>query len=231
MARACNSNRTGRPLLQRLQGTAAADAAADIHRSRRARAAGFVLLGRHHMNAAIFIDGGYFDRVSRDCGSPRIDFGKLSQELARPHELLRTYYYHCLPYMGPTPSEEDQQRYENKQRFFNALTRLNRFEVREGKLEYRGTDRESERPIFEQKRVDIYLGVDLVMLAAKQRIHRAILVTGDSDFLPAIRAAKNEGVLVHLFHGTGPQQPHKDLWDEVDERTVITPDLLQHFLL
>ena len=59
----------------------------------------------------------------------------------------------------------------------------------------------------------------------------AILVTGDSDFLPAIRAAKNEGVLVHLFHGTGPQQPHKDLWDEVDERTIITPDLLQHFLL
>jgi uncharacterized LabA/DUF88 family protein len=183
------------------------------------------------MNAAIFIDGGYFDRVSRDCGSPRIDFGKLSSELARPHELLRTNYYHCLPYMGPTPSEEDQQRYDNKQRFFNALTRLNRFEVREGKLEYRGTDRESERPIFEQKRVDIYLGVDLVMLAAKQRIHRAILVTGDSDFLPAIRAAKNEGVLVHLFHGTGPQQPHKDLWDEVDERTVITPELLQHFLL
>ena len=36
---------------------------------------------------------------------------------------------------------------------------------------------------------------------------------------------------MHLFHGTGPQQPHKDLWDEVDERTVITPELLQHFLL
>lgn len=183
------------------------------------------------MNAAIFIDGGYFDRVSRDCGSPRIDFGKLSSILAKPHELLRTYYYHCLPYMGPMPSEEDQTRYDNKQRFFTALTRLNRFEVREGKLEYRGTDKESERPIFEQKRVDIYLGVDLVMLATKQRIHRAILVTGDSDFLPAIRAAKNEGVLIHLYHGTGPQQPHKDLWEEADERTVITPELLQSFLL
>ena len=183
------------------------------------------------MNAAIFIDGGYFDRVSRDCGSPRIDFGQLSAELARPHELLRTYYYHCLPYMGPNPSEQDQERYDNKHRFFNALTRLNRFEVREGKLEYRGTDRETERPIFEQKRVDIYLGVDLAMLAVKQRIHRAILVTGDSDFLPAIRAAKNEGVLIHLFHGTGPQQPHRDLWEEADDRTVITPELLQTFLL
>ncbi|HLL85245.1 MAG TPA: hypothetical protein VK420_21420, partial [Longimicrobium sp.] len=55
--------------------------------------------------------------------------------------------------------------------------------------------------------------------------------TGDSDFLPAIRAAKNEGVLIHLFHGTGAQQPHRDLWEEADDRTVITPELLQTFLL
>ena len=180
---------------------------------------------------AIFVDGGYFDRVSRDCGSPRIDFGKLATELARPDDLLRTYYYHCLPYMSPVPTQEEEERYAGKQRFFSALNRLNRFEVREGKLEYRGTDRESGRPIFEQKRVDIYLGVDLIMLATKQRIHRAILITGDSDFLPAIRAAKNEGVLIHLFPGSGPQQPHRDLWEEVDDRTVITPEILQKFLL
>lgn len=181
--------------------------------------------------AAIFVDGGYFDLVSRDCGSPRIDFGKLATELSRPDDLLRTYYYHCLPYMSPVPTPEEEERYAGKQRFFSALNRLNRFEVREGKLEYRGTDRESSRPIFEQKRVDIYLGVDLVLLAVKQRIHRAILITGDSDFLPAIRAAKNEGVLIHLYHGTGPQQPHRDLWEEADDRTVITPDLLNTFLL
>lgn len=180
---------------------------------------------------AIFVDGGYFDRVSRDCGSPRIDFGKLATELSKPDDLLRTYYYHCLPYMSPVPTQEEEERYAGKQRFFSALNRLNRFEVREGKLEYRGTDRESNRPIFEQKRVDIYLGVDLVLLATKQRIHRAILVTGDSDFLPAIRAAKNEGVLIHLYHGSGPQQPHRDLWEEADDRTVITPELLQKFLL
>lgn len=182
-------------------------------------------------SAAIFVDGGYFDRVSRDCGSPRIDFGKLATELSKPDDLLRTYYYHCLPYRSPVPTLEEEERYAKKQIFFNALNRLNRFEVREGKLEYRGTDRESSRPIFEQKRVDIFLGVDLVSLAVKNRITRAILITGDSDFLPAIKAAKHEGVLIHLFHGTGPQQPHRDLWEEVDERTVITPELLQAFLL
>jgi hypothetical protein len=38
-------------------------------------------------------------------------------------------------------------------------------------------------------------------------------------------------VVIHLFHGTGPQQPHRDLWEEVDDRTVITPELLNTFLL
>lgn len=181
--------------------------------------------------AAIFVDGGYFDRVSRDCGSPRIDFGRLAAELAHPSELLRTYYYHCLPYLSPVPTPEEMERLEGKKRFFSALNRLSRFEVREGKLEFRGTDRDTDRPIFEQKRVDIYLGVDLVTLAVKGRISRAVIITGDSDFLPAIRAAKNEGVLVHLFHGAGPQQPHRDLWEEADDRTVITPELLSRFLL
>jgi len=182
-------------------------------------------------NAAVFIDAGYFDRVARDCGSPRIDFGRLAAELARPDALLRAYYYGCLPYLSPVPTPDEEERFEGKRRFFSAMNRLNRFEVREGKLEYRGTDRESSRPIFEQKRVDIHLGVDLVLLAVKQRIHRAILITGDSDFLPAIRAAKNEGVVIHLFHGAGPQQPHRDLWEEVDERAYITPELLSGFLL
>jgi uncharacterized LabA/DUF88 family protein len=182
-------------------------------------------------SAAIFVDGGYFDRVSRDCGSPRIDFGKLATELAKPNDLLRTYYYHCLPYQSPVPTPEEIERHQGKQRFFSALNRLNRFEVREGKLEFRGVDKDTLKPIFEQKRVDIYLGVDLVMLAVKNKIARAILITGDSDFLPAIRAAKNEGVLIHLYHGSGPQQPHRDLWEEADDRTVITPELLSNFLL
>lgn len=182
-------------------------------------------------SAAIFVDGGYFDRVSRDCGSPRIDFGKLATELAKPNDLLRTYYYHCLPYQSVPPTQEEIDRHLGKQRFFSALNRLNRFEVREGKLEFRGVDKDTLKPIFEQKRVDIYLGVDLVLLAVKNKIARAILITGDSDFLPAIRAAKNEGVLIHLYHGSGPQQPHRDLWEEADDRTLITPDLLSNFLL
>lgn len=69
--------------------------------------------------------------------------------------------------------------------------------------------------------MDILLGVDLVSLSVKQMITHAILVTGDSDFLPAIDVARNEGILVHLFHGS-KTPPHRELWDRCDERTPIT---------
>lgn len=171
--------------------------------------------------AAIFIDGGYFEYVQRAFENPRVSFDRMAAVLAQPDELLRTYYYHCLPYQSPTPTTVEADRFAKKQRFFHALGRLDRFEVREGKLAFRGFDKTTGNPIFEQKRVDIKLAVDLVLLATKRQITRAIIVTGDSDFLPAIQAAKNEGVLIHLYHGVGDNQPHRDLWDAVDSRTTI----------
>ena len=176
---------------------------------------------------AIFIDGGYLEYVQRSLGDPRVAFDRMGVALARPDELLRTYYYHCLPYQSPSPTPEEAQRFARKQRFFHALSRLDRFEVREGKLAFRGWDRTSGKPIFEQKRVDIKLAVDLVLLATKRQITRAVIVTGDSDFLPAIHAAKNEGVVIHLFHGVEEHRPHRDLWDAVDSRTPITEELVR----
>jgi uncharacterized LabA/DUF88 family protein len=71
---------------------------------------------------------------------------------------------------------------------------------------------------FLQKQVDILLGVDLVTLAAKNQITDAIILAGDSDFLPAIEMAKREGVAIHLYHGA---YPHSDLVAAADERVRI----------
>src|ERR1043166_5879400 len=166
---------------------------------------------------AIFIDGGYLDYVFRDHGYPKVDYQKFAAVLAGKDEILRTYFYHCLPYQSPKPTAEEAKRFGAKQGFLNALSRLDRFDVRHGKLEFRGIDKTTGKPIFEQKRVDILLAVDLVLLASKQRIETAAIVTGDSDFLPAISTAKNEGVSIHLFHGIGQNQPHRDLWEMADQ--------------
>ncbi|MGH2715646.1 MAG: NYN domain-containing protein [Thermoleophilaceae bacterium] len=55
-------------------------------------------------------------------------------------------------------------------------------------------------------------------MAAKGQITDAILVAGDSDFLPAVEAAKAEGILLRLFHG---HNPHNDLRRMADERVQI----------
>lgn len=178
--------------------------------------------------AAVFIDGGYLDYVLRyQFSQARIDYGALARSMVGNYELLRAYYYHCLPYQGSPPTEEEKTRFANMERF--RLRRLDRFEVRVGKLAYRGADT-SGRPIFEQKRVDSMLAVDLVLLSAKRAIQKAVVLTGDNDFLPPIWAAKNEAVIVHLWHGSGDMRPHADLWDAVDERTQITEAIVNNIL-
>lgn len=168
--------------------------------------------------AAIFIDGAYLQRVlSDEFGRAKIDFGRLAANTAGEAAILRTYYYNCLPYLSDPATAEQSRRHAGARKFYEVLDLLPRFEVRLGQLEFRGNDA-GGNPMFEQKRVDIMLGVDLVQHAAKGHIQQAILLAGDSDFIPAIAVAKAEGVLVRLFHGGSC---HNDLLREVDERVRL----------
>ena len=177
---------------------------------------------------AIFIDGAYLDYLLKvEFGAVRIDYSALSERMAGESDILRTYYYHCPPYQGNPPTQDERERYSTQRRFFDTLDRLPRYMVRLGRLAYRGVD-DRGRPRYEQKRVDILLGVDLVQLAAKQNIQEAVLLAGDSDFIPAVTAAKSEGVVIKLFHG---ERPHSDLWREADERTQITQSFIDSILL
>ena len=162
---------------------------------------------------AIFIDGAYLDYCLRDeFNSSRIDYGTLAAQLSDGHDLLRTYYYHCLPYQSDPPTTEEASRFGRMQSFVSQLERLPRFSVKLGKLAFRGK-RDDGRPILVQKRVDIMLGVDLVQLSTKGQISTAALVAGDSDFLPAVSVAKQEGVVVHLYHGTNTAEVFRQTWE------------------
>lgn len=174
---------------------------------------------------AIFIDGGYFSKVLRDgYGSPTVDFAKLSERLSDGYQLLRTYYYNCMPYKSQTPTEGELARYNGMQSFINSLEYLDRFVVRLGKLEYRGRKQDGS-PIYQQKRVDILLGCDLVLLSAKSRISKAVLLTGDSDFIPAIEIAKNEGIETELVYDP-VHMPHNNLFTIVDTRIKMDQDFI-----
>ncbi len=172
----------------------------------------------------MFIDGGYLEQVLRqEFNSTRIDFSKLSGLLTGLSSHLRTYYYHCLPYQDSPPSAEQSQRVSERQKFYDRLQRLERFEVRLGSLRKRGAG-------FEQKGVDVMLAIDLVLLSAKRAITQAVLLTADSDFVPAIEVAKNEGVLVTICQSRTIGHNYA-LLHAADQRLIIDNELVNRVKL
>lgn len=177
--------------------------------------------------SVVLIDGGYLKvLLKKSFGEPKVDFSKFSSIIAcdGQSKLIRTYYYYCLPFLSSSPSDEDRKRHDAAQRFLNRLRMMDRFEVVIGKLELRGFSINDE-PIFVQKRVDIALAVTLVRLSYSQSIDTFHLVAGDSDFIPAVEVAKDQGKSVILWHSEDSTY-HKDLWQVCDERHKIDQQLI-----
>jgi len=176
--------------------------------------------------AAVLIDGGYLDKILQDFGNLRIYYDAFSDKLCHesgPIYRLRTYYFNCLPFQSHRPTEEEKQRYADAQRFIYTLNRLPRFQVRLGKLQRIPDPTKPEGFDYKQKRIDVLLSVDLVRLSTERQIQKAILVTGDSDFVPSVEVAKNCGVEVWLWHGiTGSTRVHDELLGVCDECRVLT---------
>lgn len=177
-------------------------------------------------STAILLDSGYLNNVLKKYyGEPRLDYRAFADWICGNDSLFRVYYYDCLPYQSSRPTSEEAQMVSKKQRFLAGLSRLNRFTVRLGRLEYRGTS-DDGRPIFHQKRIDLQIGLDVATLVFNRRVDVIAIVSGDSDLIPAISLAKDNGVIIRLVHGPRPTY-HQDLWDIADERLEITTEIIQ----
>ncbi len=169
------------------------------------------------MRAAIFIDGAYvLSQLKALNLTP--DYKLLADFLLKPLrksvplDLLRCYFYYCPPWMSTEPTEAEKKRMAEHIAFMNELQSLERWSVRLGKLQRRW---DGHRESFEQKRVDVLLSVDMVRHSASGHIQHAVLVAGDSDFIPAIEAAKESGATVSLWCGD-ENTVHRDLVDLAD---------------
>ena len=59
-------------------------------------------------------------------------------------------------------------------------------------------------PNIEQKGVDLRIGLDIARLALRELVGVIVVVTGDSDFIPAFKFARREGIRVYLHHMDHP---------------------------
>lgn len=92
--------------------------------------------------------------------------------------------------------------------------------MREGRLRLISSD-----PFdVEQKGVDVLFACDLVRLAARNVIQKAIIIAGDSDYVPAVNIAKEEMVITKLIYVPGHCSPH--LYNVCDERRRLTQALI-----
>ncbi len=165
---------------------------------------------------AIFIDAAYWMKFCSACGK-RIDYNKFAAFLADGRDILRVYYYDCLPFQGSIPTEDEKRRFSRASKFINTLKGFPYFEVRLGKLARKMNS--EGKYVYSQKRVDLLLGCDMVTLAAKHTITDAILVAGDSDFIVPVLIAKNEGIRVTLLECRhGETRPHDELLKACDLR-------------
>jgi len=147
-------------------------------------------------------------------------------EHLRDYSLHRIYYYDAPPLEGTQqrPLQGGTQDFGNSalaginKRLVQGLKRVPYVSLRMGKLVFRGwqvrrellQQEESEQtdsvrvtsedlsPIIHQRGVDIKLGLDIAMLTFKRLVQAIVLVTADSDFAPAMRFARRDGMHVFL---------------------------------
>ena len=83
------------------------------------------------------------------------------------------------------------------------------------------TDNDFEYAV-EQKGVDMRIGLDIASIATKGLVDQMVLVAGDSDFVPAAKMARREGI-DFILDPMGASIP-PDLREHIDGvQTVLTP--------
>lgn len=148
----------------------------------------------------------------------------LNERKGYRHRLYRIFYYDCMPVTDTIYNPFTQRNVLMKQSptyswsidFYNALKKKRKFALRFGKLSVkqahfaltekafkklcngsiRFEDIEDKDVVLhiDQKGVDMKIGIDIASLAYKKQVNQIILISGDSDFVPAAKLARREGI-------------------------------------
>lgn len=141
------------------------------------------------------------------------------------YELLRIYYYDAPPSHETVRQPISNETYElattdrarHAQSLYDQLELTDRFALRMGETRLspwiwklkpakvkhlKKAPRELSDSDFQldigQKGVDIRIGLDMARLALRDTVRAVAVVTGDSDFVPAFKFVRREGVKVML---------------------------------
>ena len=157
----------------------------------------------------IFIDGSnMYHSLKHFYKRANIDLGRFCQKILNKRHLVRIYYYNAK-----VGQKEEPQRYKDQKKFFAGVTAIPYTELRLGRLVYNNWP---NTPPYE-KGVDIQLATDMITHSYKNNFDTAILVGGDSDYVGAVQAVKDNGknMEVALFGNERTSVPLRTVSDRV----------------
>jgi uncharacterized LabA/DUF88 family protein len=193
------------------------------------------------LRVAVLIDGGHLRVLSRKAKqsyNPEFIEKIAHQCVLESENLLRILYYDCAPYSGEVklPVSGDPFKFEGSDGWLKRLSEKDLFAVRRGVLKFRGfkpkkipiltepLKDEDFKPDFEQKGVDMRIGLDIANYAVTRAVDRLILMTGDTDCLPAMKHARIAGLQITLVELPGQKIAPELLYHSDYRRAVAWPN-------
>ena len=189
--------------------------------------------------SAILIDGGFLRvQAKRAKKTYNPDFiEKFAHAcVSEDEELFRVLYYDCAPYTGTVklPVSGSARQFKDSAFLLDELARKNLFAVRRGILKFRGfkpkkTPVTGKAPLtdndfvadFEQKGVDMRIGLDIASYSSNHTVDRIILVSNDTDCVPALKHGRKAGLQTVIIEPTGVKLS-PELLAHIDFRRVIS---------
>lgn len=149
------------------------------------------------LKVAVLVDGGYLREILNAKRGhryyPKVEEVEkfCSKDLLKEDEerLYRVFFYDAKPPDG----DMDAADY-----FYNCISYLPFFALRLGRLVNRAS--KTEAPKWVQKGVDMKIGIDIASLAYKKLVDRIVLVTNDTDLIPAVKLARINGIQVRIVN-------------------------------
>jgi uncharacterized LabA/DUF88 family protein len=183
----------------------------------------------------------YPGKDRNDPRSVAADLYTIMMKHVEDQELYRIFVYDCPPFEGKAqnPISGKTVNFQNteiakfRKQFHEELIRKRKIALRRGTIKITNNWHIQARKMKElfkhpdlftklseddvyyemtQKGVDMRMGLDIASLAYKKLVKTIILVTGDSDFVPAAKLARREGIDVIL----------DPMWQ------VVSPSLHEH---
>jgi uncharacterized LabA/DUF88 family protein len=169
---------------------------------------------------AILIDGGFL-RVIAKKAKKLYDPDYIEKCAhackAGDESIFRILYYDCALYQGTVkqPVSGTDLTFKTSDTWLHTLSHKDLFAVRRGVLKFRGfkpknipvsqpplTDADFE-PIFEQKGVDMRIGLDIAAYSDNHAVDRIILLSGDTDCVPALKYGRKAGLQTVVIEPVG----------------------------